>query len=371
MRLPWAKHYRTLNRILIDESVLRHNLSLYRKLAPGQSVCPVLKSNAYGHGLALTAKILDREGCDFFIVDSLYEAYELKKAKIKTPILILGYNHEENLHKGLPFHFSAHDMHSLEVLSKLKLPIHLKINTGMNRMGFSWDEWPKLLPFIKKLNPKIEGVYSHFASADKSDSTLTEEQIARFKTVLVSLKEAGFHPEWTHISNSAGALKSQDPEFNMVRLGVSLYGINPYSKEYPLHSKLQELRPALEFRSTLIGIQSLKKGDSVSYGETYTAEKDEVIGILAAGYYEGIPRSLSNKGAVSLNGTVCPIRGRVCMNHTLISLKGVNASVGDEVVVYSKNPSDENNVTHQALKAETIPYELLVRLSESVKRQVI
>lgn len=369
MRLPWAKNYRTLNRILIDESALRHNLSLFRKLVPGQSVCPVLKSNAYGHGLVLTAKILDRESCDFFCVDSLYEAYELKKAKIKTPILILGYNHEENLRKGLPFHFCAHDLHSLEVLTRLKLPIHLKINTGMNRMGFSWDEWPRLLPFIKKINPKIEGVYSHFASAD-IDSGLTDEQIARFKTVLASLREAGFHPKWTHISNSAGALKSQDPEFNMVRLGISLYGITPYEEIDPLHATLKDLQPALEFHSTLIGIQSLKKGDSVSYGETYIAEKDEVIGVIAAGYYEGIPRSLSNKGTVSIHGTVCPILGRVCMNHTLISLKGVNATVGDEVVVYSKNPSDENSLTHQAQKAETIPYELLVRLSESVKRQV-
>jgi alanine racemase len=156
----------------------------------------------------------------------------------------------------------------------------------------------------------------------------------------------------------------------MVRLGVSLYGINPYEGKDPLHDMLKELRPVLEFRSTLIGIQSLKKGDSVSYGETYIAEKNEIIGVIAAGYYEGIPRNLSSKGFVSINGTICPILGRVCMNHTLISLKGVTASVGDEVVVYSKNPSDENSVTHQALKAETIPYELLVRLSESVKRQV-
>jgi alanine racemase len=351
MRLPWQK-YRTLNRIFIDESALKHNLSLYRKLLPGTSVCPVLKSNAYGHGLTLTAKILDREHCDFFCVDSLYEAYELQKARIKTPILILGYNFEENLHKGLPFHFTAHDLHSLEVLSKLKLPIHLKVNTGMNRMGFSWNEWPKILPYIKNLNPKIEGIYSHFASADDPKSPLTKLQITRFKKVLASLKKAGFKPKWVHIANSAGALKAKDPLFNMARIGIGLY------------------EGTLEFRSTLIGIQSIKKGESVSYSETYTAKKNEVIGIIAAGYYEGIPRSLSNKGTVNINGISCPILGRVCMNHTLISLKGVNASVGDEVLVYSKNPADKNSVASQAAKAGTIPYELLVRLSESVKRQI-
>ncbi len=360
MRLPWQK-YRTLNRILIDESALKHNLSLYRKLLPGTAVCPVLKSNAYGHGLTLTAKILDREGCDFFCVDSLYEAYELQKARIKTPILILGYNFEENLHKGLPFHFTAHDLHSLEVLSKLKLPIHLKINTGMNRMGFSWNEWPKILPYIQKLNPKIEGIYSHFASADDAKSPLTKLQITRFNKVLASLKKAGFKPKWVHIANSAGALKAKSPEFNMARIGIGMYGIQP---------ELKSLRPTLEFRSTLIGIQSIQKGESVSYGETYTAKKNEVIGIIAAGYYEGIPRSLSNKGTVNINGISCPILGRVCMNHTLISLKGVTASVGDEVTVYSKNPADKNSIQSQASKAGTIPYELLTRLSESVKRQI-
>lgn len=370
MRLPWQKNYHTLNRILIDESALRSNLALYRDALPGVAICPVLKSNAYGHGLALTAQILDSENCPFLIVDSLYEAYELKKVHIKTPILILGYNFEENLHKRLPFHFTATDLRSLEVLHAKRLPIHLEINTGMNRMGFAWDTFDETLAFLLKHKIHPEGIFTHLSSADDADNEFTELQLSRFLKILASFNQAGLKPKWVHVGNSAGALKTQHPEINMVRLGLGLYGINPYSSEDSLSPQLSTLEPVLEFRSTLVDVQSIKKGERSGYGQNYTAPHDEIIGVVAAGYYEGVPISLSNKGQAEVNGTLCPMIGRVCMNHTMISLKGVNASVGDEVILYSSGKKSPLNVATEAKAAGTIPYELLARLSQSVRRQL-
>lgn len=370
MRL-WPEPYQPLNRVLLDLDALRSNLNFFRKKLPNLAVAPVLKSNAYGHGLKEIAAALKAEACPFYVVDSIYEAYEIRKVDPKTPLLILGFNFANNVRKKKGFHFAAGSLDQLEMLAQKKLPIHLELNTGMNRMGFHWRNPEEWLDEVAKHKDQIEGVFTHFADADNpSDIGFTELQVQRFKTLLKELQKRGVDPKWIHASNSAGSMKIKDPVFNMMRLGFSLYGINVFDENDPSYNELKSLKPVMELKSTLVQIQELEQGDGVSYGLQFKAKEPMRIGILCAGYYEGIPIALSNSGHVEINGTHCPIRGRVCMNHTLVELK-TEAKIGDSVTVYSKNPNSSVSVRAQAKLAKTIPYELLVRISESVKRQAL
>lgn len=347
----FKKTYRTLNTIKVSGSALVNNLNIYRKLVPEQAVCPVLKSNAYGHGLIQVAKVLEKEKSPFFIVDSLYEAQKLNKAGIKTPILILGYTFPENL-KGrkYPFHFTVTDLEMASVLAKLKVPVHIEVDTGMARMGFSMEELPNALTEMKERNLNIEGIFTHFADADNPDDhSFTKEQSEKFQKAISLTKEAGFEPKWIHASNSAGASVTDIPELNMMRLGIGLYGFPPVQDH-----RIYGLKQAIAIKSTIIATRQLKKGDKVSYGCTFEAQIDMRIGTLPFGYYEGLPRSLSNKA---------PFLGRICMNHSIIEIDQTT-KLGDEVEIYS-------DLAGSATESGTIPYELLTRLSESVRREIV
>jgi alanine racemase len=364
----WKRPYRTLNLIQIDKEALIHNVRLYQSMLPGTSICPVLKSNAYGHGLTKVAKALDGMELDFFVIDSLYEAFQLKKLKIKTPLLILGYTKPKNLKKKHKFHFAAFDEESLKRHAKLKHPIHLEVDTGMNRMGFNLENLKSALDLAKKHKANIVGLFSHFATADNTNNSGLESQEAIFQQAIEVVHKEGFHPKWIHLGNSAGSIKSSLKELNMARLGISLYGINPMDEEDPYSEKLSELKPAMEVKSCLIAVRELNPGEKISYGYTYEAKKKITIGVLPFGYYEGLPISLSNEGRIEVNGASCPIVGRVCMNHTMIDITATDAKLGDEVKVYTKYSDHNCSFAKQSKKAGTIPYELMVRLSESVRR---
>lgn len=366
----FGKSYEPLNRVLVSKGALLHNLNLYRHLNPGLAICPVLKSNAYGHGLVEVAKILDKEACAYFVVDSLYEAYELKKNKVKTKILILGYQNPENLRPGLPFVFTAYDFDSLEVLVQKNLSFHLEIDTGMKRMGFDPAELKEALPLLSQKPHLLQGVFSHLMTADSIDTTRLDGQCERFKAVLKKLAEAGLHPKWVHLGNSAGSQKIALPEATMARIGLGLYGVNPYEKEDPHFKDLAALQPVLRIESTLIAVRDLQPGDAISYGAQFIASEAMTIGIIPFGYYEGLPIALSKKGFVSFKNTPCKIVGRINMNHTFIDLTGLSAKVGDIIEVYSDQKDRKNFVGALARSMETIPYELLVRLSPTIRRVV-
>jgi alanine racemase len=364
----WKRTYQTLNLIQIDKEALINNVRLYQSLLPGTAICPVLKSNAYGHGLVNVAQTLDKMDLDFFIIDSLYEAFQLKKAKVTTPLLILGYTRPKNIKKRHRFHFTAFDEASLKLHAKLKHPIHLEVDTGMSRMGFKLKDLKSALDLAKKHKANLVGLFSHFATADDSNTEELKKQESVFKEAIELVHSEGFHPRWIHLGNSAGSIKSAMKELNMARLGISLYGVNPMSESDPYSKKLSELKPAMEVTSCLISVRELNAGEKISYGYTYEAKKMMTIGVIPFGYYEGLPRSLSNEGRVEVNGSSCPIVGRVCMNHTMIDITGTEAQQGDEVKIYTKYSDHDCSIIKQSKKAGTIPYELMVRLSESVRR---
>lgn len=372
----FAKKYHHLNKISIDRSALEHNFQAFQSFHPEAKISPVLKSNAYGHGLKTVAPIFDELNPAFLVVDSLYEAYELAKLKVRSQILILGYTHPENFAvKQLPFHVTVFDLEVARSLNnhQKNCNVHLFIDTGMSREGVPLSELAAFVKELKKLtNLKIVGLASHFADADNAkDSSFTERQVANYKKGLAILKAEGIAPQYRHISASGGAFKITDDTFNMVRVGLGSYGINPLEKRDAAYAQLS-LKPALRFTSTLAQIKTISKGEKIGYNGTFTTAKNTKVGLLPLGYYEGIDRRLSNNGLVTIHGVVCPILGRVSMNMTTVDISKVPAAkVGDEVVIYSDNPADVNSISAAAEQAGTIPYELLVQLAESVKREVV
>ncbi len=363
----FKRKYYPLNTIQISAKALRDNYFYLSKLALGVTVAPVLKSNGYGHGIQLVAKTLDDVGAPFFCVDSLYEAYELQKAKIKTPILIMGYVDPRNLqNRNLPFSFAVYDKEQLKALNMYQqdAKIHIFVDTGMHREGISPSDLPSFLNLIKSFkNIKVEGLMSHLGAGDNIFAT--QKQIETFNDAKKNILDSGFRPVWYHIAASSGLLHNADYKKsigNLARCGIALYGIEPERIN-------KNLKPVLTFKTTLSQIKKLKKGEKVGYDFTYTAKKDMTIGVLPAGYFDGIDRRFSNIGYVSIGKTPCPILGRVSMNVTTIDISDVqNPQVGDEVIIFSDKIFDKNSIVNGAILAETIPYDLVVHLASTTRR---
>ncbi len=358
----FKKDYQTLNRIEISKINLLKNYKYLSSLKV--KIAPVIKSNAYGHGIVNIAKILDSQGAPFFCVDSLYEGYKLLKAKIKTPILIMGYTDPENFKvKKLPFTFAVFDLETAGALNKFQsnCSIHIFVDTGMHREGISLSELPEFLNQLQQFSKlKVEGLMSHLASADNPKDPLNKTQIKNFKKTIDTCKKHGIKPKWIHLQNSDGLnLNLKDCGLNMARAGLALYGISNNSN----------LKPALKLVSKLIQIKEVKKGESIGYDGTYKTKQDTIIGVLPIGFYDGVDRGLSNKGVVKIENTYCPIVGRVSMNLTTIDLSKLhNPKLGQEVLVYSDNPEDKNSIQNVAQICKKIPYEILVNLAQSTRR---
>ena len=334
--------YKTLNRIEISRKNLLENYRFLSAINRKIKIAPVLKSNGYGHGIIEVAQILDKVGAPFFCVDSLYEAYELYKAKIKTPVLIMGYTNPENLKiKKLLFSFAVFDLQTVEILNKYQpgCAVHIFVDTGMSREGVTLEDLPDFLKTLKKLNVKVDGLMSHLAGG------MDKLQIQRFHQAQKLVQKYGFSPKWIHLGTSG----------NMARVGLKLY--------------LQ--KPILKFISHLAQVKKIKKSERVGYDRTYKAKKDTIIGIIPAGYYDGVNRGLSNKGFVKIKNIFCPIIGRVSMNMTTVDLSKTYAKIGDEVIIYSDNPQNKNSVENATKICKKIPYEILVNLAESTKRIIV
>ena len=335
------------------------------------SIAPVLKSNAYGHGIVNVAKILQEVNSPFFCVDSLFEAYEIYKAKIKTPILITGFVNPENLKvKDLPFSYALYSLDLAKVINDYQpnAGVHIFVDSGMRREGITISEVPKFLADLKQFpNLKIEGVMSHLASTKGGDDPIFTSQINNFKQALGILKEFHIKPKWVHIAASGGILNSQTRKIiseisNLSRAGISLYG---YTAD-------KNLKPALKFKSHVAQIKSLKKGELVGYNGTFIAKRNSKIAIIPAGYNDGIDRSLSNKGVITIKNIACPILGVVSMNITTIDVsKTDKLNLKDEATIFSDNPEDNNSIMNIAKLSGKIPYEILVNLPESIKRKII
>jgi len=367
-----GRNYEPLNKIEISLPNLKNNYKYLSSIDKKIKVAPVLKSNAYGHGIELIAKELDKSNPPYFCVDSLYEAYKLLNAEVKTPILIMGYVDPKSLNtKKLPFSFAVYDYGVLLALNRYQpqAKIHIFVDTGMHREGVRIEELPKFLQtIISKTNLEIEGVMSHFAESENPKNASTEEQLQNFQKAILILKKSGISPKWVHIANSSAILneKLYKAELgNMARTGIALYGIDTQGKD-------KDLKPALTLKTRISQIKNLQKTEKAGYNFTFTAKENMQIAILPIGYYDGVDRRLSNIGFALVNGNYCPIVGRVSMNITIIDVSKIaNVNVGQEVIIYSNNASAKNSIQNAAKLCNEIPHVLLTNLAVSTKRIIL
>jgi len=358
--------------INVSEDNILHNLHEYQKLQPKVKFSPVLKSNAYGHGLVGVARILDSEDLPFFVVDSLFEAKLLRGESIKTNILIVGYVSPENIvsSKITNTAFTITSLEQLAQISKIinkPLSLHIKVDTGMHRQGIVPNEVNDCVTLLKSNeNLMLEGVCTHLSDADGDKKDYSLKQIKAWEKVVVEFKQNFDDVKFFHMAASAGSYFASDATNNVARLGLGLYGINTSP-----HLQLK-LKPALEMKSVISSIRDISAGDEVGYSRTFKASTDMKIATVPVGYFEGVDRRLSNKGFFVVSGKACPIVGRVSMNITSIDVSEVrNIKLGDEVVVISINPSDTNSVENISQLTDTIAYESLVRIPQHLKRIVV
>ena len=363
--------YEPLIEVCIYEEHILHNLDIFANLVPAWNIAPVLKSNAYGHGLVEIARIFEGDArIAFLVVDSYYEARVLRTEGIETPLLVLGYTLTNNIINS-PFKNVSFSVGSLAQLKELAeagddIPLHIKFDTGMHRQGIMQEELDEVFELMTDNNQLvIEGVCSHLADADSSDPTFTEEQIEKWNTIVEQFKKEKPEIPFFHLSATKGIGHAKNIEANVLRLGLGLYGIDPAGE-------MKGLKPALELRTRITALRTIEKGEHVGYNKTFTAERETKVATIPAGYYEGIDRRLSNKGCVEVRGVVCPILGRISMNMTTVDVTDVpDVKMGDEVIVISSDNSKNHSAQKIAEVCGAIPYEILVHVNPELRRRVI
>ncbi len=338
-------------------------------------VIPIVKADAYGHGSNPCVKALKEAGAKIFGVSSFYEASCIREEDKDIDILILGYIPDEKIEKVIkdkitPTVYNLNFAKALNEKAKAlnkTVKIHIKVNTGMNRLGFQVMDNIGDVNIIKEIsslsNLEIQGLYTHFATSDEEDKTYAIAQYDKFKRLLENIKKEGISIPIIHMANSAAITDIDTSYFNGVRAGLLLYGIYPSS----VFSKQESLyKPVMSFYSTISNIFTLEKGESISYGRTYTAKEEEKVGVVCVGYADGYNRGLSNKSEVLVGGKyLCPVIGNICMDMMMISLKNTKkVKVGDRVLLFG----DKISVRDLAKMVGTIPYELLCLVNKRVKR---
>ncbi len=350
--------------VSISKDALLHNLAQFQNLRPENKVAPVLKSNAYGHGLIEVAHALE-DKADFFVIDSYFEALALRNEGIRTPLLIIGYVRPETI-AASKLKDISYAVSSLEALYALKSPcvIHLKMDTGMHRQGIIPEDLTATFQYIKN-NKKInfEGICSHLADADNPDRTYTDKQILLWNSIVERAKKEFSSLEYIHLSNSYGHTYANKIQANTSRLGIGLYGLADING--------LDLKPALEMKTILTNVKRIKKGDPVGYNGTFTAPQDMTIATIPVGYCEGLDRRLSNKGFVKVKGKETPIIGKISMNIATIDVSALkDAKIGDEVQVISPIKSDKNSIYSMTQLGDAITYELVVKIPREIKRML-
>lgn len=369
-------NFDTLNRIEISKNAIINNFNVFQEINPGFSVIPVLKSNAYGHGIIQCAKILNSVKCDFLAVDGYYEAAKIIDITDHR-ILVMGYikSANFNLLNLKKYSFVVQDVDSLNSLARLnkKVNIHVELNTGMNRLGLTNCELNDYLAVLKK-SPKLnlEGVMTHLADADNNNDDFTKNQVEKFDKMYEMILNSGFSPKFAHIAQTAGCLTAKSKYANAVRVGIGIYGLNPLGDDNKSFARLAKLKPAMKIKSTIIKTIELGVGDKISYNGIFVADRPMKIGVLPIGYYEAVSRELSNRGYITTcSGGELPIVGRVCMSHTMIDLVGLDLKVGDEVVVISDESSQINSVARICKENDLFNYQLVARITENIRRTIV
>lgn len=365
----------------INTQAIAHNIALYKALAPQSLLAPVIKSNAYGHGIELIAKLCQTlPVVDALCVVSISEALMVRACGVTKPIVVLSIL-DNDLERAimLDIQLVVYDLEmalyidaSAQRLNKKAL-VHIKIDTGLSRLGFLWDQAISMIERVAQLPfLAIQGIFSHLAEAESLDQSFTNLQYERFNAVLTQCKQRSIITPWVHTSCSAAATANDKSHMSFVRLGIGVYGLWSSQENKAMTQALHptfSLQPALTWKSRIIQIKQLPAGSYVGYDRTHQLERDCVVAVLPVGYWDGYDRALSNKGAVMIGRQSAPVLGRVAMNMTMIDVTHISAHVGQEIVLLGNDPA----INAEALAAlcGTINYEIVTRINPLLPRVMI
>ncbi len=362
---------RTWAEINLDN--IEHNFNLIqRSLGNDTKIMSVVKADAYGHGSKMISKKLEELSTDWFAVSNIEEALQLRQFGIEKPILILGFTpphltkvlSENNLSQTVFDENYANALLDCAKYENVKLKVHIKIDTGMGRLGFNAYDVDVIKSILDNDNFYAEGIFTHFATADfdnDENGHYTKNQYDLFVKCIDELKNQGIEFEFKHCSNSAATLKHTDLHLDMVRPGIILYGLKPSS-----HFNEFDLKPSFTLKSVVSMIKTVKKGTSVSYGKTFITDKETKIATIPVGYADGYSRSLSNKGYVVINGKKANIIGRVCMDQMMVDVTDIdNIQVGNEVILFGDK---DLTIDDYSKLCNTINYETVCLVGKRVPR---
>lgn len=362
--------------IEISVPALEHNFFQFKKIVEKDcKLMAVIKSNAYGHGLVGCGKIFEKLGADYLGVDSVTEAMTLRENKIKLPILVLGYTLPERFNEVIKKKVSItiSNFETFEALLKIKSPIrvHIKIDTGMHRQGFSLEQLPRVITAIKS-NRKIviEGIYSHFAAAKKKKyKKVTKDQIKVFQKACDFFDQNGIK-SIKHLSATSGVLNYPEANLNMVRIGIGNYGLWPDKEcQAIVNGRRINLKPALVWKTIVAEVKNAGKGEGISYDLSEILKCDSVIAVLPIGYWHGFRRQLSSVGEVLIKGKKAKVLGRVCMDMFVVDVTNIpRVKVGDEVVLIGRSGKLHLSAEDIANLCQTSNYETVTCINPLIKR---
>jgi alanine racemase len=360
--------------IEIDEGAIAHNIhALGSLLKSGTDLMAVVKANAYGHGAVQVATLAEKLGIKFFGVATVPEGIELRQAGICASILVMGAVQSRSQIEAIAqwnLEPTLCSFSQAEIFSKVlsaPLPVHLKIDTGMSRLGYPWQQGIDFIEQVRALpHLRIASIYSHLATADDPDPRFMKEQQARFEDIIERAREAGIPIPALHLANSAGTLFSQALHYDRVRVGLSLYGIYPS----PQFESVIDLKPVMQVRARIAQIKDLPKGVGVSYGHRYVTSKPCRIAIVSIGYADGVPRNLSNQMQVLLRGEAVSQLGVITMDQIVIDVTDLaDAAVGDVVTLLGQDGGDRRILAEEwSQLLDTIPYEIVCGFQQRLPR---
>ena len=361
-------------RMVVYRSRIQHNLRTLAKSVPGQSVMAVVKADAYGHGAREVSRWVLSAGASCLGVALPREGSELREAGIAAPILVFGSLDTDQAEEAVRQRLmpTVHDEESFQIIeeaarrSKRTVSVHLKVDTGMGRMGLGdVDDIVKIAKSCDRSQwIDLSGIYTHYAVSE-SEPEYTRMQIDRYRNILSALTGAGIEPYWRHLSNTGGVIEDAE-EGNMARLGIGLYGYHPAGGN---RQRQAGLKPAADWLTAVAQVKPVAKGESISYGRTFITERDSLIAVLPVGYADGYPRQAGNVGHVLVRGRKAPIVGRVCMDQIMIDVTDIGEVYkGDTVVLMGRQEKSEITADDIAVWADTISYDILTGISSRVPR---
>jgi alanine racemase len=367
--------------VQINALAFHHNIDQYRSIIGNALFAPVIKSNAYGHGIELIGQLCQQNSnVDWICVVNVQEALMLRKQKITKPILVLSIIDDDlriaitqNIDFVLYSWQTALTLNTLALSLNIKAYVHIKIDTGLSRLGALWHEAITFIRAVAQLpGIIIRGIFTHFADSESEDQSFCNLQIQRFKDVLMSLENEGISIPLRHTSCSAATGAQKKSHFNFVRAGIGIYGLWPSpenktltTQQYPTFS----LQPVLTWKTRIIHMKTIAAGSFVGYDRTHQVTKDTTIATLPIGYWDGYDRGLSNKSFVMINGKLARQIGRVAMNLMMIDVTDIQARIDDEVILLGNQPG--TTADDLASYCNTINYEIVTRINPLIPRVCI